>query len=307
MIKSFSTHLKTKNAYELGSLIASSSGVLKELYDNKTTEGLSKYENIQELLNGMKEFSENTEEGKSKGIGRTLDEFMQDIALLTDQDTDDPEDDNRVSLMTIHAAKGLEFPYVYIVGMEENLFPSQLSLNSRADLEEERRLFYVALTRAREKVTLSYAITRYRWGSLINCEPSRFIEEIDERFLEDKATPAASWLTGENSRAGTSFRKPAGEGWKRKKKNEKYVNTPNIPFKGKLKKLNDLTRTVSNNFVPDNTNNLQVGMEVEHQRFGIGKVIHMEGERANQKATVFFQKTGQKQLLLQFAKLKIVN
>jgi len=320
MIKSFFTQLKTKNAYELGSLIASSSGILKDIYDNKTPEGLSRYENIQELLNGMKEFSEKTKQkSKSKEIGRTLDEFMQDIALLTDQDTEDPEDDDKVSLMTIHSAKGLEFPYVYIVGVEENLFPSQLSLNSRADLEEERRLFYVALTRAREKVTLSYAITRYRWGSLLNCEPSRFIEEIDERFIEDNATPpltpSASWPRGESvsadsteaPRAGTSFRKPTGERWKRKKKKEEYANTPNIPFKGKLKKINDITRTASNNFVPDNTNNLQVGMEVEHQRFGIGKVIHMEGERANQKATVFFQKAGQKQLLLQFAKLKIVN
>ncbi len=319
MIKSFSAQIRTKNAYELAGLIASSSGILKDLYDNKTPEGLGRYENIQELLNGIKEFSENPayaeasvgkpEEGETtrlrqsfggqEGKIRTLDEFMQDIALLTDQDTDDPEDDDKVSLMTIHSAKGLEFPFVYIVGVEENLFPSQLSLNSRADLEEERRLFYVALTRAREKVTLSYSTTRYRWGSLQSCEPSRFIEEIDERFIS--RSPAA--LMGEEGIVPERVR----FNWRSKIKkpaNKKTISsTPVQLYKGNLTKLNNAVYSTSDYVAPDNIKNLQVGMQVEHTRFGVGKIIHIEGERANQKATVFFREAGQKQLLLQFAKL----
>jgi DNA helicase-2/ATP-dependent DNA helicase PcrA len=181
MIRSFSVLLKTKPAYDVAKLIATSSGLLKEMYEDKTPEGVSRFENIEELLNAIKEFTEKTSEPpETPGIPvapdeipiqaddnepRTLDRFMQDIALLTDQDSGDTEDQDRVMLMTIHAAKGLEFPYVYVVGMEENLFPSMQSMSSRTDLEEERRLFYVAITRAEQKLTLSYAENRYRWAT----------------------------------------------------------------------------------------------------------------------------------------------
>ncbi|MFM1932768.1 MAG: hypothetical protein RL226_2071, partial [Bacteroidota bacterium] len=182
MIESFTSQLETKNAFDLGEHIAQSSGLVKELHADKTPEGVARYDNIQELLNGMKEFSDEVDPD-NPDAKRTLTDFMVDIALLTDADQDDG-DDNKISLMTVHAAKGLEFDYVYIVGLEENLFPSQMALHSREELEEERRLFYVALTRAKKKATLSYAITRYRWGQLGQCEPSRFIEEIDPRHLQ---------------------------------------------------------------------------------------------------------------------------
>src|SRR5690606_29936896 len=181
MIKSFAVMVKNHPAYDAAHHIASQSGLLKDLYNDKSIEGLSRYENIQELLNGIKEFSEREDiEDKSLAV------YLQDIALLTGDDKVEEKegDSDTVSLMTIHAAKGLEFPHVYVVGMEENLFPSQLSLNSRSDLEEERRLFYVAITRAEKNLTLTYANTRYRWGSLIQCEHSRFIDEIDPKYLE---------------------------------------------------------------------------------------------------------------------------
>ncbi|HEX2618181.1 MAG TPA: UvrD-helicase domain-containing protein, partial [Flavobacteriales bacterium] len=176
MIRSFQTMLEAQSAYALGEYIARTTGLLQDLFTDKTPEGVSRYENIQELLNGMKEFSDG---GEGVDAPRTLPDFLIDVALLTDADNTDPNDNDRVSLMTIHSAKGLEFPYVYIVGLEEELFPNQLAVQSRADLEEERRLFYVALTRAEKRATLSYAISRYKWGNLTSAEPSRFIEEID--------------------------------------------------------------------------------------------------------------------------------
>ncbi|MCE3260383.1 MAG: ATP-dependent helicase, partial [Bacteroidetes bacterium] len=218
-IKSYSLMLPYKDAFELANHIAVNSGVVRELYSDKTPEGVSRYENIQELLNGIKDFVEQerspqedelndvikstfvtpegdlfTGEEKKSNETRTLDEFMQEITLLTDADNDKQDEKNadKVSLMTVHAAKGLEFKYVYVVGLEENLFPSQLSLNSRSDLEEERRLFYVAVTRAEKQATLSFAATRYRFGNLIYCEPSRFIDEIDERYVDFPEEPKAT-------------------------------------------------------------------------------------------------------------------
>jgi DNA helicase-2/ATP-dependent DNA helicase PcrA len=173
MIESFRTMIPTRSAYQLGEEIARRSGLLKDLFNDKTPEGVSRYENIQELLNGMKEFSEPTaEDGAAATVDtpRTLPDFLIDVALLTDADKDDPNDNDRVSLMTIHSAKGLEFPYVYIVGMEEELFPNTMAVQTRADLEEERRLFYVALTRAEKRATLSYAMSRYKWGNLTSSE-----------------------------------------------------------------------------------------------------------------------------------------
>ena len=370
MIKSFSAMLKTHNAYDLGQYIAVHSGILKDLYADKSPEGVSRHENIQELLNGLKEFTESEIElidigaelqedidnsevtGESTGTDKnqessneiqetspefinsqeeelimtkgvnellfsldeqksgnenplaeisknsTLDIFMRDIALMTDADkkTETEEDKNKVSLMTIHAAKGLEFPYVYIVGLEENLFPSQMSLTERADLEEERRLFYVAVTRAEKRVTLSYSTTRYRWGNLIYCEPSRFIDEVDAKYLDMPSENSGRLFADEeySSKPKLSTGRPK----------ETFVQRPVIGKK--LVKINAASKNTSD-FDTESLRNLQVGMQVEHDRFGSGKVINMDGSFPNNKATVFFEGVGQKQLLIKFAKLRIVD
>ena len=224
--------------------------------------------------------------------------FMQDIALMTDADkkAETEEDKNRVSLMTVHAAKGLEFPYVYVVGLEENLFPSQLSLTERSDLEEERRLFYVAITRAEKRLTLSYSTTRYRWGNLIYCEPSRFIDEVDSKYLDFPSDNSGDIFGKENY----------------SNKNKRIVGKTKDAFElgavknKKLVKINSAVRNTSD-FDTESLRGLQVGMQVEHDRFGNGKVINMEGDFPNNKATIFFNGVGQKQLLIKFAKLRIVE
>jgi len=191
MIMSFQSMLENKSAFALGKHIAASSGILKDLYADKTPEGISRHENVEELLNGLKEFSDRQDDEGDITEIKTLGLFLQDVALLTDQDKDDGDDD-KVALMTIHMAKGLEFENVFIVGLEENLFPSQLAVNTRTELEEERRLFYVALTRAKKRAFLSYADTRYRWGQLTSGESSRFIDEIDPKlvdFSSQKSSP----------------------------------------------------------------------------------------------------------------------
>jgi DNA helicase-2/ATP-dependent DNA helicase PcrA len=295
MIQSFQVITRTQSAYDAALHIAQHSGILKDLYEDKSVEGLNRYENIQELLNGIKEFSER-EDIEEKG----LEVFMQDVALLTSDDKNDDKDADTVSLMTIHSAKGLEFPQVFVVGLEENLFPSQMSLNSRSDLEEERRLFYVAVTRAERRLHISYATSRFKFGTLISCEPSRFLDEIDARFLEldftAKPAPSAnnpffddernSW----NKRSGDVFSKP------------KPATAPPVKTTSILAKAHVPTP----GFAPSDTSNLQVGMEVEHERFGFGKVINLEGNKPDIKATIFFKEIGQKQLLLKFAKLRIL-
>jgi len=274
MIYRFHLSMEDRNAYELAYDIAKSSGLLKQLNEDKTIEGIGRAENVQELLSGIKEFSENPEiEEKHLGI------FIQEIALLTDADKKDGGDD-KVTMMTIHQAKGLEYPYVYIVGLEENLFPSQMSLHSREDLEEERRLFYVALTRARQKVFLTYAITRFRWGQMVNGEASRFIDEINPIYLDYPVVPS---------------------GREEKEPNFPYVSPrPVKPVNASQKVAIDI------NFVAGDVSGLQNGMEVEHNRFGKGKVLQIEGNGDDKKATIFFQEIGQKQILLKYAKMKII-
>jgi DNA helicase-2/ATP-dependent DNA helicase PcrA len=306
MIKSFSVKLKSENAFELANHIAASSGLLRELYQDKTPEGLSRYQNIEELLNGIKEFVETgrsitpagDEDIYDDGEIRTLEQYMQDIALLTDADDEDKENDDKVSLMTMHSAKGLEFPAVFVVGLEENLFPSQLSMDSREDLEEERRLFYVAITRAEKKLTISFANSRYRWGNLIACEPSRFIEEIDVNFIEETSV--------KNHRSNSFFfdESPTPERWERNKSTDLNTVYQKISTPVNLKRV---TSPEVKNFEGDDTSGIQAGMEVEHARFGMGKVLLVEGNPGDLKATVFFQGFGNKQLLLKFAKLKIVG
>ncbi|MGN0019686.1 MAG: ATP-dependent helicase [Sphingobacterium hotanense] len=295
MIQSFQALAKTNSAFDTAMHIAQHSGILKELYEDKSVEGLSRYENIQELLNGIKEFSER-EDLEEKG----LDIFMQDIALLTNDDNDKDPNADTVSLMTIHSSKGLEFPVVFIVGLEENLFPSQLSLNSRTELEEERRLFYVAVTRAEKKLFLSYATSRYRWGTLNNCEPSRFLDELNPACLDLDFKPRLN--TGGGSDDFTSERVT----WQRKESSGDVFSKPK-PKVVKTTSILPKAHVPTAGFAPSDTSGLQVGMEVEHERFGFGKVINLEGNKPDIKATIFFKELGQKQLLLKFAKLRILE
>jgi len=284
-IKSFAVDLEKKDAYTLAQHIAVTSGILKDLYADKSPEGVSRYENIQALLSGIKEFTASVSEGETA----FLSDFMVDVALLTDADNEKDEDKDKVSLMTIHASKGLEFPYVHVVGLEENLFPSQMALNSRTELEEERRLFYVAITRAEKDCTLSFATSRYRWGNLITSEASRFIEEIDPQFLEI-STPYKSGgrsLNQTNLVNKTVGRIPA-----------------NTAPKRRLTKLSETQNAKKGNTA--DSLDLKVGYNVKHERFGKGKVVALEGKPPT-KATVFFPKVGNKQLLLKFAKLDILN
>jgi DNA helicase-2/ATP-dependent DNA helicase PcrA len=327
MVKSWQIMLPTHNAYDLAHHIAGACGLLTELYADRTPEGISHYENVQELLNGIKEFCDSGEvplevpsaEIAQNGI-RTLDLYLQDIALLTDADNDKDDDDNKVMLMTIHSAKGLEFMNVFVVGMEEALFPSQLALNSRTELEEERRLFYVAVTRAERKLTLSYAVSRYKWGNLVNSAPSRFLEEIDEDCLEIINTvPKARTFNDDDTRSswggGNNFgmkqRYTNQNGIQKKTETPKSTTPPKpsgIPagFK-KVTNAQPASSGGNNDFVADEPSKIQVGMNVNHQRFGNGQVISIEGRFPESKAIILFEQEGQKQLLLKFAKLKILN
>lgn len=321
MIQSFQAMLPTHSAYVLGEEIARRSGILKDLFVDKTPEGVSRYENIQELLNGMKEFSDQADEGSDEP--KTLSDFLIDVALLTDADNDDPNDNDRVSLMTIHSAKGLEFPYVHVVGLEEDLFPNLMAVQTRADLEEERRLFYVALTRAEKQCTLSYAMSRYKWGNLTASEPSRFIDEIDPKYLEmpkqversvrqsfDRTTPPWARHHKENATPTETSGKPV------------YGRERSAPLMGApppktstpastRPSLKRITQTGSpleaTNTLGAENPELAEGMTVAHERFGKGKVLKIEGKAPDLKATVFFPSAGQKQLLLRFAKLTVVE
>lgn len=301
MIQSFAAESKKLDAYETALYIAQHSGILKELHTDDSVEGRSRYENIQELLNGIKEFAEREDiEDRSLAI------FMQDIALLTNDDRQNDKDADTVSLMTIHSAKGLEFKNVFVVGLEENLFPSQMSLTSRTDLEEERRLFYVAITRAEKKLTLTYATSRYRWGTLTSCEPSRFINEINPSYLELEVVKPAKSSFGENS--FDSERKS----WSQQRE---FVGKPKMtstvsnttPIRPKTTSILPKAHVPSAGFTPNAANEFQNGMDVEHEKFGFGKIVNLEGTLPDVKATVFFQGLGNKQLLLKFAKLRIVK
>ena len=285
LISSYTSQLETKDAYFLAEHIAKSSGVFNDLYNDKSPEGVSRFENIQELLNGLKDFCENNEEN-------LLANYMQDVALLTNQDNETKEDYNKVTLMTVHAAKGLEFPYVFVVGLEQNLFPSLLASDSQENLEEERRLFYVAITRAEKRLFLSHTSTRFKWGNYIFCEPSQFLSEIDEKHITTKQI-ASKKDKKPKTNFNYNFRKS-------KPKLENNITPP----KG-FKKLNKNIQI--SNISPSDLNNIQNGMHVKHYKFGKGKIIEISGENFDKKATIFFENIGQKQLLLRFAKLEILK
>ncbi|PCI96763.1 MAG: ATP-dependent DNA helicase [Flavobacteriales bacterium] len=306
MMKSFASQINSKNAFDLANEIASTSGILKDLYSDKTPEGISRYENIQELLNGLKEFTETENEEDGDVTPRGLAEFLQDVALLTNADNESEEDRDKVTLMTIHSAKGLEFPYVYCVGLEENLFPSQMSLTSRADLEEERRLFYVAVTRAEKEIHISFATSRYKWGSLIFCEPSRFIEEIDEEFLEFTFDKGSANRQDSSSNFDETFSPKNNYNTNNYKKKSSMPPKKNAPSKTIHTTPKNLTKVSSTSTTTTNSAaslSLERGMMVNHQKFGNGIIENLD----NGKATINFQNIGNKQLLLKFAKLSIVK
>lgn len=303
MIHSFKIMSENQDAFAVAETVARKTGLLQELKKDGTPEGIARIENIEELLNGMRDFVEGQKE-IADATG-SLTEFLEDVALATDMDKE-VDDVDRVSLMTIHLAKGLEFPYVYIVGMEEDLFPSGMSMNTRSELEEERRLFYVALTRAEKQAYLTYTESRYRWGKLIDAEPSRFIEEIDEQYL-DIQTPMDTYrykpmidsdIFGEPDKSKLRLKKPVSG----------TPPTMGKPSEEQLRKLRKLRPQAAAAPQTDELNGkLQKGMHVEHSRFGRGQVLNLEGVGQDQKAEIQFQTGGIKKLLLRFAKLKILD
>ena len=330
-IKSFNLLLAYKDAYELANQIAVSCGIVKELYNDKTPEGVSRYENIQELLNGIKDFVEQPRTPQENELNeviksvidpsnstefnqetdyslKTLDEFMQEITLLTNVDKEDDKDGDKVSLMTVHAAKGLEFKYVYIVGLEENLFPSQLSISSRSDLEEERRLFYVAITRAEKQAILSFATMRYRFGNITYCEPSRFINEIDDKYL-DYPKENIQKKFSDDSFGGyrTNYLKNNKLDENALINNEKTNVITFNPSNKKLIKINSNLSTSSSILDAKLNKNLIAGDWVLHDKFGKGQISVLEGNWPETKANILFENVGQKSLLLKFARLNKIN
>ncbi|MDP2338669.1 MAG: 3'-5' exonuclease [Bacteroidota bacterium] len=301
LIEFFREKLETCEAFELASEIATGTEIMKDLYKDQSPEGVSRFENIQELLNGIQEFSISA---KEEGTPNQLNNFMEDVALLTDQDNEKPEDTDRVALMTIHSAKGLEFKNVFIVGVEENLFPSnQNGQKTAEDFEEERRLFYVALTRAEQNAYISFARQRYKWGKLEYCNKSRFIDEIDPQYLNMPIEKDPSFYS-DNQDLPFGMPKPRTQSTAVPGFKSSAVSQPDLYRK--LTKLRE-TKKETDAFEYSNPEEIQAGMLVEHQRFGRGKVLQMEGKMPDIKATVFFQNTGKKQLLLKFAKLRIIS
>ncbi|OFY64728.1 MAG: ATP-dependent DNA helicase [Bacteroidetes bacterium RIFCSPLOWO2_02_FULL_36_8] len=315
-IKSYQNLLLEKDAYSISEHVAKTSGIMQELREDKTLEGVSRYENLQELLNGIKEFvdDENNED-------KSLVSYLQQVALYTDADKEEAGNDT-LSLMTIHSAKGLEFPFVYITGLEENLFPSSMALGENNNLEEERRLFYVAVTRAKVKLFLSYAKSRYKWGQLTQAQPSRFLNEIDSKYFEQVTARSRSFHANNNfnlsSHSSGNF-EPYFKSKSRTKNNFLNGNglkTVNKSFSGISSNLSPISKNPSIrkvsmapsvNFTPSDTTGLDTGMRVEHARFGIGKVIKMSTASGDRKATILFENIGEKTLLLGYARLKILE
>lgn len=277
-IRAFGVMAEQMSAIDAARRIAMESGLMREYYSDRSPEGIMRYQNLEELINAVKEFTESRKnEAGSDNEHSRLSGFLSEVALLTDADEKGKDEADRVSLMTIHAAKGLEFPYVFVVGLEENLFPSQMSLTDYRELEEERRLFYVAVTRAMKRLTLTYARTRFRWGNLVHCEPSRFLFELDPARLYIPGTVRSS--TPEPSFSLTR-KKPANS------------TTAQLP---------------TYNFKPDQPDIFKKGMQVLHNRFGEGTIMEIEGSGSEAIALIDFQAHGQKRILLKFAKMKALN
>jgi DNA helicase II / ATP-dependent DNA helicase PcrA len=304
MIKSFQIINEQQDAFVLTEHVAKKTGLIQELKKDGTPEGIARIENIETLMGGIKDFIEGQRE--IDGARGALSEFLEDVALATDLDRDTGDDD-RVALMTIHLAKGLEFPYVFVVGMEEDLFPSAMSLNTRSELEEERRLFYVALTRAEHQAYLTYAQSRYRWGKLVDSEPSRFIEEIKDEYLEYINPMDSGYrykptidldIFGDIDKSKLRLAKPTA-GTPPKKYGDEPVSSANI------RKLKPIGNAPSNSNLFDSK--LTIGNIVIHERFGKGEVVSLEGAGADKKAEIKFEVGGIKKLLLRFAKLDVIG
>jgi DNA helicase-2/ATP-dependent DNA helicase PcrA len=292
LIKSFQVANATQDAFATADMVAKKTGLVQELKKEGTPEAVNRIENVEELLNGVRDFVEGQRElVDAKG---SLVEFLEDVALATDFDNETPNE-NSVSLMTIHLAKGLEFPHVFVVGMEDDLFPSAMSMNTRAEIEEERRLFYVALTRAEKQATLTYTQCRYRWGKLNDAEPSRFLTEIDPSFIDNRVVESGYQFTplidtsifGHESKSKVRLKKPP----------QKTVKKP----PGKLKPLSSTSSSLDLDI-----GNIQVGSRVKHNRFGVGTIADIEGQGGDAKALIDFDGNGRKNLLLRFAKLEIL-
>ena len=282
MIESIKNKIEHADVFDITKEVLKQSGLYSLYKNDESLEGINRIQNIEELLNGIKDFVENNEKSQA-----SVSSFLQDVALATDQDND-TNDNNKVSLMTVHLAKGLEFPYVYIVGLEENLFPSAMNLNSRTELEEERRLFYVALTRAEKKIYLSYVLSRYRWGKPVDSEKSRFIDEIKEEYLQ-------------NNVIQRSISKDFSQKSQFNKVGIRYKKPETRPAKNFVKLKSSSSK--SNLF----DNKLIVGNIVIHERFGKGEVISIEGQGGDKKAEIKFEKGGLKKLLLRFSRLEIIS
>ena len=308
MIQSFQVIDQNQDAFYITDHVAKKTGLVQELKKDATPEGMAKIQNIEELLNGIKDFTEGQRE--IDGARGALSEFMEDVALATDLDKD-TNDEDRVALMTIHLAKGLEFPHVFVVGMEEDLFPSAMSMSTRSELEEERRLFYVALTRAEHQAYLTYAQSRYRWGKLTDSEPSRFIEEIDGQYLEYLTpsetnyrykSPIDGDIFGDVDKSKLRLSKPVGG------TPPKHITDNNPKPDLNIRKLKPVTGTNPNASATNLFDSkLTVGNVVMHERFGKGEVINLEGVGADKKAEIKFEVGGIKKLLLRFAKLDVVG
>lgn len=294
LIEQFKEINEKKDAYDTAREIANKTEILKDLYKENTVEERAKYENVEELLNGIRDFVA-TNFAKNEPI--KLENFLENVALLTDQDNEKDNDKNKITLMTMHASKGLEFSQVYIVGMEEELFPSKMSVYSQQELEEERRLFYVAVTRAKKRLTMSYALSRYKYGVPDSTTPSRFLKDIDPFLIESEQGFGAG-IKNFNKNGGLEFSNRLGS-------SEKKHPNINLLAAQKLKKINKITENTD--FIPSPSDAILQGADVEHSQFGKGKVIQIEGVGDNRKARVFFSGVGEKKLLLKFARLKLID
>ena len=314
LISAFITDAAEKNAYEIGADIIRQSGIINDVCQDNSPENLSRKENIEELVNGMRDFcAQRQEEGKPNVL---LGDFLSEVSLLTDQDSDKDGDDEKITLMTVHSAKGLEFKNVFVVGMEENLFPSGMVGDSPRALEEERRLFYVAITRAEEHCFLSYAKTRFRYGKMEFGSPSRFLKDIDIRFLRlpqdagmfRRVEEEAAAFRRENARGFAPDREDAPYGGKERVsvRPKQQIIAPTVPRN--LKRVAPSANTASTSpSAGGSANCVQQGQLIEHERFGLGEVLKVEGEGDNAKATIRFKNAGDKQLLLRFARFKVLS
>ncbi|MBL0234037.1 MAG: UvrD-helicase domain-containing protein [Chitinophagaceae bacterium] len=319
MIKSFKSMLGKQNAYDVAFHVGKHTNLVRELFNDKSTEGVQRYENIQELLNSIKEWTESPDNEDGEVVDKSLAAYLQQITLLTDADEKDPDADT-VKLMTIHAAKGLEFSCVFAAGLEEGLFPNAMAINTREELEEERRLFYVVITRAKKRLWITYANSRYRFGTLVQNEPSRFIEEVPADMIDKSYAGGGTRNQGSTWGAGGGFNRMKGWGAGKednsesggaKKQGGTYFNEKPAEKPGYLAPKAQVPKVVehvpSADFVPSDTSQLKAGNKVEHQKFGFGEVLRMEGAAHNPIATVKFELNGEKKIMLNYAKLRIIE